>query len=550
MSNKTDLSDPNFQALFEAAPGAYLILSPELIIVAVNENYLSVTMTQRESILGKYLFDAFPDNPNEVGATGTSNLRASLNRVLKQKKTDSMAIQKYDIKRPDGRFEVRYWSAVNSPVLNHMEEISYIIHSIEDVTDFVRLKQERINQSKVTQELRDRIDQTEKIKQAQRMEAMGQLAGGIAHDFNNMLAVIIMNCEVMLNQKTLEQQSSKSFNQIKKTAEKAAKLTHQLLAFSSKQVFKPKVVNMNTIIKDLDAILKRLINETIEISFNLDPYLGNIIADSTQIEQILINLIVNARDALASGGKIFVETKNATLDQISSKGNPVVEPGDYVELSVTDTGIGMDAITQARIFEPFFTTKCQGKGTGLGLSTIYGIVSQNKGTIWVTSELHRGSAFKIYLPIVKEEVAHPTQENQNTFINKSARVLVVDDEADLKSLIKDILVMQGFEVITASNGKEGLSTIEKETKPFDLIISDVMMPTMSGPELKEELEIRGIQTPFLFLSGYSEDTLFNKLTTMNQPEFLEKPFNSAALIEKIHTLLLRQSSGLDSNESL
>lgn len=531
MSKTQESENPDFQALFEAAPGAYLILSPDLQIIAVSDQYLTATMTERKVILGRYLFEVFPDNPNDTGATGTNNLKASLERVIENKKSDPMAIQKYDIKRPNGSFEVRYWSPINSPVLNSEKKISYIIHSVEDVTDFVKLKQDRLKQSELNDDLLERLQQTDKIKQTQRMEAMGKLAGGISHDFNNMLAIIIMNCELMLDQKNIDPLTVKSFQQIKSTAEKAAKLTRKLLAFSSKQVSQPKVLNINTVVHEIQEILSGLTGKDVDIELNLDNKLGNIIADPTQIEQILINLIVNARDALPQGGKIYIETKNVTLDVNQSKGNPTTNPGDYVMLSVADTGVGMDAITQARIFEPFFTTKSLGKGSGLGLATIYGIVSQNKGTIWVYSEVQKGSVFKIYLPIVETAFVQPKQSKVTVkFAKKNASILVIDDEDELRNLLKEILISNNYRVKVAANGAAALSLIESET--FDLIISDVMMPVMGGAQLREELETRGLKPKILFLSGYSEQTLFDHFNE-NQVQFLEKPFSTASLLEKI-----------------
>ena len=527
----------DFRRLFESAPGAYLVLLPDLTISAVSNAYLSATMTVRASIVGRSLFEVFPDNPDEQGATGTSNLRASLQRVLSSRKADSMPVQKYDIKRPDGRFELRYWIPINTPVLDSEDQILYIIHCVEDVTDFVTLKQERIQQGQLTEELQSRIDQTEKIKQSQRMQAMGQLAGGVAHDFNNMLAVILMSCDVSL-EGDISAEAKKAVLQIRSTAEKAAKLTHQLLAFSRKQVVSPAVVNINTIIRELQPILKRLVNESIELDFNLADALGNVLADATQIEQIAINLVVNARDAMPWGGRIYIESRNEELDQHSSRGDPAAEPGPYVMLSVRDTGVGKDAVAQVRAFESFFTTKAAGKGTGLGLATIYGIVSQAGGTIWVHSELRKGTLFKVYLPRTADTAVNHVQRKVSPAVTKTGNILVVEDEPDLRTLICKTLISHGFKVQSASNGAEGLALIESGSR-FDLIVSDVMMPVMTGSALRRELQMRGISARMLFLSGYAEDALFgtNLAETDIDMDFLPKPFNASTLMERIQAML-------------
>lgn len=529
-------SSLDFRALFESAPGAYLVLFPDLSIAGASDAYLAATMTTRAAIVGRPLFEVFPDNPDEQGATGRSNLQASLQRVLDSKEADSMPVQKYDIQNPHGRFELRYWIPLNTPVLGFDNEIRYIIHSVEDVTDFVLLKQERIQLRHATEDLKSRIDQTEKIRLSQRMQAMGQLAGGAAHDFNNMLAVILMSCDVVL-ERELPREAQRGVVQIRSAAERAAKLTRQLLAFSRKQIIEPAVLDINTIIRDLEPILRRLINYSIELDFRLADKLGHVFADATQIEQILINLLVNARDAMPSGGRIFVESRNEDLDHLSSRGDPPAEPGRFVLLSVRDTGIGMDSITRARIFEPFFTTKQPGKGTGLGLATVYGIVSQIGGTIWVHSELHRGTLIKVYLPLVEEGALLTDAEKPASPVTKTGTILVVEDEADLRALICATLASHGFTVHSASNGAEGLTLIEHGPVKFDLVISDVMMPVMTGLAMRRELRMRGVSVKILFLSGYSEESLFESEKNGNGSDFLAKPFNASVLLSRIQAML-------------
>ncbi len=530
----------NFQTLFESAPFQCLILFQDFSIAAVTDRYLAVTMTKRDEIIGKNIFEVFPDNPDDPGATGTSLLRASLNRVIQSKRMDSMAVQKYDIRRPasaGGGFEERYWSPTNSPVLSADGEIQYIIHQVEDVTELVKLKQEGLEQHRITEELRTRADQEEKIRQAQRMEAMGQLAGGVAHDFNNILGTIMLLCDRPPGE-TVDPSVQKRFDQIHTSSERAASLTRQLLAFSRKQVLLPRVLNLNAIIENLDSLLGRLLNEDIKLVTQLDPKLGNTLADTGQVEQVVLNLIVNARDALPRGGKITIETKNAKLDEALSSGALKVPPGEYIMLAVRDNGIGMSAQTQARLFEPFFTTKGVGRGTGLGLATVYGIVQQSNATIWVYSEPQRGSVFKIYFPRVDQNI----ESSESVFpISKVScgreRVLVVEDQVELRSLISETLKGSGYEVHEAANGLKALDLIQNSTSKFDLVITDVVMPEMGGRELAQKLMLIDPQLKILYLSGYTEDTLSNYGVSGSLPHFLEKPFSRSSLLKKIRNIL-------------
>jgi len=528
-----------FKDIFESAPGCYLILSPQLMIVAVTDSYLKATMTKRDEILGRHVFDVFPDNPNDLDANGTSNLNASLNRVLQYAAPDTMAIQKYDIRTANGNgdFEVRYWSPTNFPVLGKNQEVKFIIHRAEDVTEFVRLKEKGIREFQTENQPTAHENTLEQIRQSQKMEAMGQLAGGVSHDFNNILAIILMSCDRSIETLETMDQAREGFEHIKKTAKRAAALTRQLLAFSRKQVLLPKPSNLNLIIQDLETMLKRLLVENISLHSKLDEKIGTAMVDPSQIEQIVLNLVVNARDAMPNGGEITIETSNAILDDAMACGNPKVDSGEYVMLAVRDSGMGMNAATQARLFEPFFTTKGIGKGTGLGLSTVYGIVSQNKGTIWVYSELGKGTTFKVYLPLIKEEAQNIVKkESISVPLKGTETVLVVEDQEDLRSLICATLKKEGYEVFEACNGVDAIDVISKTTKNFDLVITDLVMPEMSGNQLAERLSHLLPKTKVLFLSGYAEDTLLH-YGVGEQPNFLEKPFTRKSLLSKIRSTL-------------
>lgn len=539
----TVLSAINYQKLFESSPNAYLILAPNLgfTILTASDSYLRATLTVRQEIVGRSLFDVFPDNPDDAAASGTKNLAASLNRVIKTKAADTMAVQKYDIRRPDsqgGGFEVRHWCPMNSPVFDEKGEILYILHSVEDVTESVQLKTVGIEQHKMNEELKQRTGQLEKDLRSQRMEAMGQLAGGIAHDFNNFLTVMLMNCERMLEGKHPYDVIIKSFEQIKLAAEKAALLTRQLLSFSRKQVLQPGPVNLNEIIHETGQMLSRLIREDIQIVTSLSEDLSLVVVDPGQVEQLLINLVVNARDALPKGGRILIKTANATLDKGLANGNPPVPEGEYVMLSVHDTGIGMNASTQARIFEPFFTTKVVGKGTGLGLATVYGIVTQNKGTIWVYSELGKGSTFKIYLPRSTSLTANKLyQDLQLGELRGTETILVVEDMDAIREPLCQALEGQGYKVLEASNGMKAMGIIESYQAPIHLMISDVVMPEMGGQVVADKLHKKRRDTKVLFLSGYARDNLSEYDLTEGNPHFLEKPFSTAVLLKKVRSIL-------------
>lgn len=520
-------------------PNLYLVLTPDFQIIGASDSYLEATMVKRENVLGHGLFEIFPDNPDDAFSKSTGNLRASLMRVLQKKAPDAMPVQKYDIKRPDaagGGFEERYWSPLNTPVLGNDGQILYIVHRVEDVTDFVRIKREGVENFMVAEALRSEKDLLEKQRQSQRMEAMGALAGGVAHDFNNLLSVILLTCEAALADLQITTNLRKQLSQISLSAKKAASLTRQLLAFSRKQILQFKVINLNSVIQNIQELLQRLLTENIQFEFSLASDLKNILADQGQLEQVILNLVVNSRDAMPSGGKITIETSNVILDEEMSSGNMRVSPGPYTMLSVRDTGVGMDARTQARMFEPFFSTK-GALGTGLGLATVYGIVSQNKGNIWVYSELNKGSVFKIYFPqATQQEEAPSTEETAQGLKVANQTLLIVEDQEHLRNLMYELLQNEGFQVYQAENGVVALKVLEKLDYKVDLIITDVIMPEMGGQALASRLASQGHKNKILFLSGFAGDVLSTNHGD-SAPHFLEKPFNHATLLKKINSIL-------------
>jgi CheY-like chemotaxis protein len=370
------------------------------------------------------------------------------------------------------------------------------------------------------------------------MEAVGHLAGGVAHDFNNLLMVIMGRADVVLRGLDAKHSMRPAIQEITRTAQRAADLTHQLLAFSRKQVLKPAVLDLNSVIANLTEMLRRLIGEDIDLVAVLDPVLGRAKADLGQIEQIVMNLAVNARDAMPHGGQLTLETANVELDAEYARMHVGVRPGSYVMLALSDTGVGMDSATQARIFEPFFTTKGPRKGTGLGLAMVYGIVKQSGGNIGVYSEPGQGTTFKIYLPKIDDPVdGGPASSASPSPSYGKETVLVVEDEEGVRTLVRDILEQSGYLVLEASHGAQALETSERHPGPIHLFVTDVVMPEMSGRELVQRLAILRPASKVLFMSGYTANAVVHRGALESETEFLQKPFTAATLTRKVRDIL-------------
>ena len=607
---------PDFRILFESAPGLYLVLQPDFRIVAVSEAYLQATMTKREAILGKGLFEVFPDNPDDPAADGVRNLRESLHRVLETKRADAMAFQKYDIRRPaveGGGFEERYWSPVNSPVLGTAGEVVYIIHRVEDVTEFIRLKQRgherelanealRIKAGQMESEIYLRAQQLseanrqlrsanesleglyrqiaglmaqvddalrtpaigpghsdsgerpitppemlmrianlierrqqmeEQLRQSQKMEAVGRLAGGVAHDFNNMLTVI-SGFARMVNESLPPGELAEYVDEIERAASRAASLVKQLLAFSRKQVLQPRVLDLNEIVSGMRELLRRLIGDDITLAAALPSAGCRVKADRTQIEQVIMNLAVNARDAMPNGGRLSIETG---VMHVGFESEDSLRPGSYAVLSVADSGVGMDAETVSHIFEPFFTTKDLGKGTGLGLSTVYGIVEQSGGAIKVQSAPGEGTVFRIYLPLAAAGIEDErTEQHYLRPSRQTATVLVVEDETSLRKLVTKVLAGANYHVLEATDGQLAMRLAAEFGKPIGLLVTDVLMPGMSGPELMDRLRKAHPDMLVLFMSGYDRE-LLGQRASESAVRFLPKPFTPQTLLSTVQEIL-------------
>jgi PAS domain S-box-containing protein len=376
----------------------------------------------------------------------------------------------------------------------------------------------------------------ESLHQAQRMEAIGQLTGGIAHDFNNILAAILANSHFLLEALSEDDARRQDAEEIRLAAERAALLTRQLLAFSRRQVLEPAIVDLNSTVAGIEKMLCRLIGEDVSLRVTPGADLGTVRVDVGQIEQVIMNLAVNARDAMPKGGALYIETANVVLGAEYAAGHPPVEPGRYVALTVTDTGMGMDAETQRRLFEPFFTTKELGKGTGLGLSTCYGIVKQSGGHIWVYSELGKGTVFKIYLPRVDGVVDVKDQRLPATRLDGSETVLLVEDDQRVRSALTRVLRGHGYQVLLASDGAEAMTVVETHSGTIDALLTDVVMPRSSGPEVAELIRQRR-GSKVLFMSGYTEHAALHCGELLRGHSFLQKPFTPSALVAKLREIL-------------
>lgn len=750
-STNQEINPPDFRALFEAAPGLFLVLTPDFRIVAASDLYLRATMKTREEILGRDAFEVFPDNPADLAATGSRNVRESLARVLQNGVTDTMAVQKYDIRSPEsegGVFEERYWSPVNSPVFGPNGELTYIIHRVKDVTEFVRQASKRELQQENSNELRIRADQMEieiyqraqeiqdvnerlrtantalqaevserkaaeeraealadelrrfnqelesrvhqrtsevaetnrvlsleiaerqrgaeaqrqsemrframfnqtfefvgvldidgtildinrpalefrdltlaevigrpfwesawfdisplmreqaqqavvaaaagnlirqevvvndkhgakrsfdfslkpvvnhagqielliaearditeqkllevQFRQAQKMEAVGKLAGGIAHDFNNLLTIIMGYSDALQDSLRAGDPLCELVDQIYQAGERAAVLTRQLLAFSRKQVLVPVVLNLNAVMANMQSMLGRLIGEDIDLAYFPGADLWCVRIDPGQVEQVIMNLVVNARDAMPQGGKLTIETDNVELDETYAATHPDARAGKHVVLAISDTGCGMDAATIAQIFEPFFSTKGE-SGTGLGLATVYGIVKQSGGHISVYSEPGSGTSFKVFLPRDSDGTAGTSPMNElQVNQNGTETILLVEDEDGVRSLARMTLVRHGYKVLEARNGGEALLLCEQHPDSIHLLATDVVMPNMSGRELAERLLIVRPSMKVLYMSGYMDDAIVRHgLVHANVP-FLQKPYTPSVLASKVREVL-------------
>jgi len=423
---------------------------------------------------------------------------------------------KFRMIHPDG--STHWLSNRGIPIRDAEGNLTHYVGVCKDITEWVQLE--------------------DQLRQSQKMEAIGRLAGGLAHDFNNLLTVIGGFGELIREKLDPGSGLHTYCEEIAKAGENAASLTRQLLAYSRRQVLKPVVLDLNDVVNHIEKMLRRLIGENIELRTVLHPGLWRVKADSTQMEQVLLNLAVNARDAMPSGGTITIELQNIHLDEEYARSHNAVTPGNYVALIVTDSGDGMDAETRARIFEPFFTTKEQGKGTGLGLATVYGIVKQSGGFIWVYSEPGEGTSFKIYLPFAEGEVERRRPQGvRREILRGTEAILLVEDDNAVRGLAAEVLQTNGYKVITASDPQEALRLVEHQKPALHMLLTDVVMPKWSGRQLADMLAPRFPGLKVLFMSGYTENAIVHQGVLDEGTALLSKPFTPQRLLRMIRGVL-------------
>ncbi|MBY0523382.1 MAG: PAS domain S-box protein [Gemmataceae bacterium] len=428
------------------------------------------------------------------------------------------------IRRKDGRV---IWVTENARAVRDAQgQILYFEGTVQDVTDRKHLEAQ--------------------LRQAQKMEAIGRLAGGVAHDFNNLLTGIIGYADLLMTDRTADDPIYDHLDQIKKAGERAAALTSQLLAFSRRQILAPRVLDLNNVVRDMEKILRRLLGEDVELVTELEPALGRVSADPGQVEQVILNLAINARDAMPEGGELIVSTANVEVDDALARAHPPLRVGPHVRLTVRDNGCGMDEQTKAHLFEPFFTTKEVGKGTGLGLATIYGIVKQSEGHIAVASERGHGTTFQIYLPRLPEA---PRQGRRTwpsfQLPTGTETILLVEDEELVRNLAHTVLAANGYTVLVASDGAEALRLSDQLHAPIHLLVADIVMPRMSGRQLAEVLLRRRPELRVLYLSGYTDDAVIRHGVREAQAAFLQKPFTPDVLAQKVRAVLDQRSTAME-----
>jgi two-component system cell cycle sensor histidine kinase/response regulator CckA len=500
-------SEARYRRLFEAAQDGILILDAKTgSITDVNPFLVKLLDYSREEFLGKALWDIGPFQDIEASKAAFRELQTR----------QYVRYEDLPLKSKDGRFiNVEFVSNVYG--VNNKKVIQC---NIRDITK------------------RKRDEETEEhLRQAQKMETVGQLAGGIAHDFNNLLGIILGYCEVLEERRDLAEANRRMIVEIHKAGTSAKDLTRQLLAFGRRQVLQPVFLDLNAAVNRLHTMLSRLIGDDIEVVSALQSDLGTIKADPSQLEQVLMNLAVNARDAMPEGGKITIETANVEMDEAYARQYASAKPGPHVMLAVSDTGVGIEEGIQSRIFEPFFSTKADGKGTGLGLSTVFGIVKQSAGTISVCSAPGQGTTFKIYFPryenapdIIREEKPKPLRGGSET-------LLLVDDAAPLRELTRRLLEDCGYTVLNSGDPAEAIQIAGLHKGPLPLMITDVVMPGLSGPALAEKLTSARPETKVLYTSGYADDAVFKPGMLGPNCAFLEKPFTRDDLVRKVRDLL-------------
>ncbi len=501
-------SEDRYRSLVELAGSVIVVVGADARIIEWNLAAEAFFGVARGVAIGRdYLVICIPEVQRD-------QVRADFDRILEG---ESVHERETYVPSPDGTRRSFLWNATR---LRDAEGQGVSILIIgQDISELRRLETQ--------------------LLLSQRMEGIGRLAGGIAHDFNNLLTAILGHAEMARTDAAPGDPALGNIAEITRAAQRAADLTRQLLAFARRQIIEPRIVDLNQLVLNVDRMLRRLLGEDVELVTVPQPDLWRVRIDPGQFEQVLVNLAVNARDAMPAGGRLMVETSNVVLDAEFARNHTTVQPGAHVLLAVSDTGVGMDPDVQAHIFEPFFTTKEVGKGTGLGLATCYGIVKQNRGSIWVHSEKGHGTMFRIYMPCAEavEEPREPIESETSVVVQGNETVLLVEDEIVVRDLAADALRRQGYQVVTAASGPEAMDLVQQAVRPFDVLVTDIVMPQMSGQQLADMLVLRQPTLKVLFISGYSD--LPRKHDGMMRPgmALLTKPFTPGQLVQRVRALL-------------
>jgi PAS domain S-box-containing protein len=503
-------SEERFRALVENSSDALLLLDAEGRVTYLTPSSERHLGWKREQMIGRSIFDfVHPDDRDLVGQRMADALECPLEPI-----TEEIRLQ-----RADGD-----WRIMEGVGVNRLSDpsVGAIVVNARDVTERRKLEDE--------------------LRQSQKMEAVGQLAGGVAHDFNNLLTAILGYCSLMLDEISQEDPLRQDLMEIQAAGERAAALTRQLLAFSRRQMLQPQVVDVNTLFRQLEKMLRRLISEDVELVTSLSGDLQPVRVDPAAIEQILVNLAVNARDAMPMGGQLTIETANVEIDDAYCLTHAGMHAGHYVVLAISDTGRGMDAATRARVFEPFFTTKKQGRGSGLGLATVYGIVRQSGGCIWVYSEPGHGTVFKVYLPAARTRaLVRPSELRPRETAQGWETVLLVEDEDAVRALAREVLRRHGYIVLEARHGVDALRVAERHPDTIHLMVTDVIMPHLSGREVAARLNTVRPQMKVLYMSGYTDALMHRELAPGSA--FLQKPFTPETFARKVRHVLDSTVSG-------
>jgi PAS domain S-box-containing protein len=502
--------EARFRALVEKSSEGIIITSLESGWIYVSPAAAAIFGLPQEELVGKGILDFVHPDDRE-------SLQSAIGRTL----ADAAVTVEFRIVDVRG---LTHW--VTSTSTNHLTDptLHAIVTNIRDVT-------ERKNAAETLRKTE------EHLRQAQKMEAVGRLAGGIAHDFNNVLSVILSYSEILVADLKVGDPMRDDLEEIRRAGKRAAELTRHLLMFSRQQVLEPRILDLSELLAGMDKMLQRLLGEDVDLIFSRAQQLGKVLADPSSIEQVIMNLVVNARDAMPTGGKLTIETANVLVTEENLQALGCRTTGPHVVLSVSDTGIGIDEATQSRIFEPFFTTKARDKGTGLGLSTVFGIVEQSGGCVSVSSQVGHGTTFKIHLPC--EEGA--THVERPVVIAATSRgtetILLVEDEDQVRTVARGVLVRNGYKVLDARNAGEAMLLCEKHTGPIHLLLSDVVMPQMSGPELATRLSALRPELKILFMSGYTDDSIVRHGILNSDIAFLQKPLTPGSLTRRVRDVL-------------